>query len=414
MPSSGPTSPGVLLVSDRQRGAGFYNVWLLAACNAMAFAATPLMMLIGSLMGVELAPSPDWATLPITTMVVGAAVGIVPVTQTMARIGRRPGFFLFMAVGILTCGLSFYALEARSFGLFCLSSALLGFTNAAIQQLRFAAMESVDVHHGPTAASIVMCGGIIAAVLGPEMALAGRYITVVEYQGSFVLAGLCFIATAVLLSLLQLPESVHGAQGTRRSRPLREMLQNRNLVLAIVSGAVGYMVMTFVMTGTPISMHLHQGHSLADTKWVIQSHIAAMFLPSLITPFLFRWLRIRGLMVLGLGCYGLTIAVGIFDVSVMGFWYQLVALGVGWNFLFVSGTALLPSSYLEGEAFRAQGLHDSTVFSCQALASFAAGWAMSTTSWQTVLLVCLLPMLLLVFALLRARQGNLSAGNSAP
>ena len=156
------------------------------------------------------------------------------------------------------------------------------------------------------------------------------------------------------------------------------------------------------MTGTPISMHNHFGHSLEDTKWVIQSHIAAMFLPSLFTPWLFRLFGIRGLMSVGLACYGLTIIIGLIDSSVMGFWSQLVILGIGWNFLFISGTTLLPRTYLKGDKFTAQGFNDSVVFSTQAIASLSAVWAISSTSWQAMLLACLIPIGLMLIILLRS------------
>jgi hypothetical protein len=178
------------------------------------------------------------------------------------------------------------------------------------------------------------------------------------------------------------------------------MLQSPTLLLAIIAGASAFMVMSFVMTATPINMHLHQGHSLVDAKWVLQSHITAMFLPSLITPWLVRLITIRGLMLAGLACYCITIVIGLSDGSVMGFWGQLVMLGIGWNFLFVSSTALLPTAYREGEQYRAQALNDSVIFTSQAVASLSAGWAISTVSWQTLLLLCLLPMAVLLVLLL--------------
>ena len=174
--------------------------------------------------------------------------------------------------------------------------------------------------------------------------------------------------------------------------------------LAIASGASAFVVMSFVMTATPISMHLHHGHSLEDTKWVIQSHIAAMYLPSLLTAWLFKAFNVRGMMIAGLACYGATIVIGLLDASVMGFWGQLVMLGVGWNFLFISGTALLPTAYRQGEHFKAQALNDSVVFSCQAIASLSAGWAISAFNWQTLLLLCLIPMALMAVLLFWHRQ----------
>jgi MFS family permease len=379
----------------------FSGVWILLFCNALAFAATPLMMLLGSLIGVQLAPSAEWATLPIAVMVIGAAIGILPATQAMQRFGRKPVFLVYIVVGVASCLLAYVALSISSFTLFCLSTMLLGFTNSAIQQLRFAAMESVAPEQGPTAASMVMCGGIIAAFLGPELALQGRHWFTVEYQGSFVAAAGCFILAGALLGLFRdTKPSAATVEGA--ARPLWALFQNPAFCLALTSGAIGFVVMTFVMTGTPISMHHHHGHSLADTKWVIQSHIAAMFLPSLITPWLFRRFSLKLMMLIGLGCYMAMIVAGLFDTSVMGFWTQLVLLGVGWNFLFVSGTALLPSTYLEGEQFRAQGINDVSVFSFQAIASLSAGWAINVSSWQTLLLVCLVPMAVLVVALVAA------------
>jgi MFS family permease len=379
----------------------FSGVWILLFCNALAFAPTPLIMLLGSLIGVQLAPSAEWATLPIAVMVIGAAIGILPATQAMQRFGRKPVFLTYIMVGVGSCLLAYVALSISSFTLFCLSTMFLGFTNSAIQQLRFAAMESVAPEQGPTAASMVMCGGIIAAFLGPELALQGRHWFAVEYQGSFVAAAGCFILAGGLLGLFR-DAKPSSTTVERVARPLWALFQNPAFCLALASGAIGFVVMTFVMTGTPISMHHHHGHSLADTKWVIQSHIAAMFLPSLITPWLFRRFSLKLMMLIGLGCYTAMIVAGLFDTSVMGFWTQLVLLGVGWNFLFVSGTALLPSTYLEGEQFRAQGINDVSVFSFQAIASLSAGWAINVSSWQTLLLVCLVPMAVLVVALLAA------------
>lgn len=376
----------------------FVGVWILVCCNALAFAATPLMMLVGSLVGVKLAPSADLATLPIATMVIGAALGILPATQGMQRFGRKPVFLFYLFLGLLSCLLAAYSLSVESFVLFCVASAIVGFTNAAVQQLRFAAMESVSPEQGPTAASLVMCGGIIAAFLGPELAVQGRSWFATEYVGSYLATAVCFAVAAGLLMVFSEVRTAETEVAESR-RPVLALFSNPAFCLALASGAVGFVIMTFVMTGTPISMHHHHGHSLIDTKWVIQSHIAAMFLPSLFTPWLFRRFSIKVMMTAGLVCYGLTVLVGMSHTTVSGFWVQLVLLGVGWNFLFVSGTALLPSTYLPGEQFKAQGVNDVIVFSCQAVASLSAGWALTASSWQTILLICLAPMALLAVLL---------------
>ncbi len=146
-------------------------------------------------------------------------------------------------------------------------------------------------------------------------------------------------------------------------------------------------------------MHHIYGHSLVETKYVIQSHIVAMFVPSLIAPFLFKRLGIKGMMAAGLACYCATIAVGYSDVSVNGFWLQLVLLGIGWNFLFVAGTALLPSTYEAGDNFKAQTINDITVFTLQGFASLSAGWALGLITWQAILLICVGPILLMTVLL---------------
>lgn len=375
-------------------------VFLLAFANTLAFAATPMMMLIGSLLGVELAPSQDLATLPIALMVIGLAIGVVPASRCMQGMGRRNALWLFMAIAVVACLLASQSLVWGSFTFFCVASGLLGVSNAALQQMRFAAVELLAPEDAPTAASIVMCGGIGAAVIGPELALAGKELFAVDYQASFLMVA-CSIALAALLLTFYTPAKQKAVVVGQPSKSITQLFENPNFLLAVASGMVAFMVMTFLMTGTPISMHHHFGHSLLDTKWVIQSHIAAMFLPSLIAPWLFKLLGMRGMMVAGLCCYCSTVVIGSIDTSVTGFWLQLVMLGVGWNFLFVSGTALLPSTYEEGDQFKAQAVNDGVVFSIQALASLTAGWAIAVASWQVVLMVCLLPVALMVVLLIK-------------
>jgi MFS family permease len=385
---------------------GFQNVWVLTLSNALAASIMTLMILVGSLVGADLAPSAEWATLPIALTVIGTAVSILPATGCMQLLGRKPALWVFMALGTFACWLASYALEQQSFTLFCIAAVLLGSTNAALQQTRFAAMESVAPESGPTAASIMMCGGILAAIIGPELAVAGAHLTAVDYQGSYWLAAVTIILGAIILAFYK-PTAVTQIQRSTSTSSTLSIISNPTFVLALTSGVVAYVVMSFVMTGTPISMHHVYGHSLVDTKWVIQSHIAAMFLPSLIAPLLFKQLGIRGMMAAGLACYCATIGIGYFDVSVSGFWLQLVLLGIGWNFLFVSGTALLPRTYQEQDKFKGQAINDLTVFTFQALASLSAGWALGLINWQQMLLLCLLPILIMAVLLLaKGRRSN--------
>ena len=385
---------------------GFKTVWLLALVNAIAMSASPMMMLIGSIIGARLAPSAQWATLPIALMIIGTAFGVIPAARSMGRIGRKWTFILFIALGITASLVAGQALAIKSFALFCLGATLLGAANAALHQIRFAAMEVVPLDKGPAAASAIMCAGIVAAFLGPELAMLGQHLDTVEFRTSFWFAAACYLAAACLLVFYQ-PGEMLGEEHAGGGRPILRIIANPALILAVASGSIAFVIMSFVMTATPISMHMHHGHSMADAKWVIQSHIAAMFLPSLVTAWLFKALSIRGLMLAGLVCYGLTILIGLYDVSVIGFWGQLVMLGIGWNFMFVAGTALLPTSYEPGEQYKAQAFNDTAVFSSQAVASLSAGWAISVMSWQSLLLLCLLPMGLMIGILFRSRSNPL-------
>jgi MFS family permease len=384
----------------------FKNVWILSLSNAIAGSTLPLMHLAGTLAGSSLAPSPDWATAPIALMILGTACSVMLVTRTMQRLGRKDGIYVFLAVGLAVCLLAAFALQTSSFVLFCLASFLLGSFNATLLQARFAAMESVSMEHRATAASMVMGAGIIAAFVGPEIAIFGKDLFPTAYQGSFLLAGFCIIISSLMLAFYKAGTSKGHVEKMEIQTKVsaRKLFANPTFCLAVMSGAISYVVMSFVMTGTPISMHEIYGHSLTDTKWVIQSHIAAMFLPSFITPILVRYLGVRGMMLLGLMCYCVGIGVGYLNTNPGGFWTQLVMLGIGWNFLFIGGTTLLPSTHHEDDRFSAQSINDFTVFSFQAAAALSAGWALNLIGWLPMILICLIPIGIMVMALIWERS----------
>jgi len=380
----------------------FKNAWVLSLSNAVAGSTLPLMHLAGTLAGSQLAPSPDWSTAPIALMILGTACSVIPVSRTMQYFGRKTGIYLFLAVGIIVCILAMTALNIASFTLFCIASFILGSFNATLLQSRFAAMESVGIEGRTTAASMFMGSGIIAAFVGPEIALIGKDLFVTAYQGSFLMAAMCIVISAAMLTFYK-PESIPIAPEVKPKIAANQLFLNPTFCLALASGAVAYIVMSFIMTGTPLSMHEVHGHSLVDTKWVIQSHIAAMFLPSLFAPVLARYAGLRGMMLLGLISYCIAIAVGYSDNSTQGFWMQLVLLGVGWNFLFTAGTTLLPSTHQEEDRFKAQSINDLTVFSFQAIAALSAGWALQLIGWQQMALLCLIPVSIMLLALVWER-----------
>lgn len=392
----------------------FKNAWVLSISSALAGSAGTMMMLLGGLIGTDMAPSKIWATAPNALMIIGSAASVIPVNLGMRKLGRKHALWLFMALGMLTCWLATVALGANSFLLFCAASLLFGTLTTALMQSRFAAMESVASDARASAASLVMGGGIIAAFMGPEMAVLGANLTAVTYQGSFWLSLAIIGLAAALLALYTPVQSIHSEnQGV--STKTRELLRSRSFCTAVIGGIVAYAAMSFIMTGTPISMHHIHGHSLIDTKWVIQSHIAAMFLPSFIAPLLFKRLGIRGMMLMGLGCFVATIVGGSLDTSVPGFWLQLVLLGVGWNFLFIASTTLLPLTHMPKDNLKAQAVNDFGVFAGAAISAFAAGWAINLLSWQQITLLCSAPVALMLAVLLWERMAlNPTAGAQGP
>jgi MFS family permease len=240
----------------------------------------------------------------------------------------------------------------------------------------------------PKATSVLLFGGVLAAFIGPELAVRGRALLATEYAGSFLLLSLSYLAGLAIISFYRDSKVVETEHG-RAGRPLGAILRSPVIIVAVSAAAVGYGVMSFLMVATPISMHNHAGHSLEATKFVIQSHIAAMYLPSLFYAALQARLRYSGMLWAGLAVYLFCILVALIDTALLNYWTALVLLGIGWNFLFLSGTNLLPSGYLPEERFRVQSLNDFMVFSVQAIFSLSSGWFLFHWGWRGILLSCI-------------------------
>ena len=367
------------------------NVWVLTLAQAFAMSATPMMMLLGGLIGVELAPTPALATLPIAMMVIGVALSVIPVSRLMHRFGRKRVFIFGACGGALAGIVAAIATQTHWFSLFCFSGFMLGTSGAIVQQYRFAAMESVEAIDGAKAASRVLVGGLVAAFVGPELAVFGSSLITEPYVGAFLFLTLvCLIAAAVLSFYhepVQASSSVH--EPVSDGRPLANILSQPQIWTAIGAATIGYGMMSFVMTATPLHMHHMEHHSLADTKWVIQSHIIAMYFPSLFSGYLMAKFGPKKMMLAGLFAYGVTISVALMGHDLLNYWVALVLLGIGWNFLFVGGTVLLPHYYERDERFKVQSFNDAFVFGSQAIASLSAGWVLHNLGWEVMLVSCI-------------------------
>jgi len=383
-----------------------FNVWLLMCIGALAMCAASIVVFTGGIVGRVLAPSENLATLPLALMIVGTAVAVIPVTMLMQRFGRKHVFILGAVKSILGAFVAGYAIIHAHFLLFCCGTFLLGAGLAYVQQYRFAAMESVSPDLMASAAAKVLLGGLAAAIIGPELAMLSKDSFAQAFAGAYFALAVLYVFATLLLFLYR-PNHQQTEIKVSEGRKLSEIVKQPVFWVALLSATIGYALMSFIMTATPMSMHVHDGHSLTDTKWVIQSHIMAMFIPSFFSGWLINRFGAAKIMITGLFAFALCIVIALVDRSLLNYWLALVLLGVGWNFLFVSGTALLPQSYEDSERFKVQALNEFSVFSIQAIASLSSGWVLFQFGWQTLLLISL-PMLLVVVVAIFNWQRNTS------
>jgi len=376
------------------------TVWRLMFAYALMMAGSSLMVLIGGIIGTTLAPSQSLATLPVALGIVGVACSTLPTGRLQARFGRHRVFVGNAILAIMAAGLAAFSLSVQSFAGFCGAAFLIGWSAAAGHQYRFAALEAVPATMAPKATSVFLLGGLLGAFIGPEMAVRGRGILEVEYAGSFVLLAASYVSGMFLISFHR--DNTHATEHHEgRGRPFLTILRTPPIFLAVSAAAVAYALMSLIMTATPISMHQHAGHSLDATKVVIQSHIAAMYLPSMIFAALSSRLGLRGLLWAGVGAYAVCLLVALLDTQLSNYWLSLVLLGIGWNFLFLSGTNLLPFGYRPEERFRVQAGNDFMVFGVQAIVTLSSGWLLAAWHWTGLLLACTPLMLAFMFLLAR-------------
>jgi MFS family permease len=371
------------------------NVWILTLAQAFMMSLNSLNVFVGGLVGSRIAPSEKLATMPVASIVVGTALATIPMVMFMKRVGRKRTFLAVGIYSIVIALLAAYAISLESFYFFTFCTFLLGVTSASLMQFRFASMESVPTELIPKAASFVLLGGIAAAFIGPEVAVFGKDLLAAEFVGSYLLlAGLFVIGFVILLFY----ENTVMAESTTdaHQRPLGEIARQPIFWVAVLGATIGYAVMTFIMTATPVSMHVMDGHSLSDTKWVIQSHIVSMFLPSLITGTIIRKFGIPRVMITGLIAYLICLGIAYSGHMLHNYWGSLILLGIGWNFLFVGGTALLPQAYQASERFKVQAFNEFFVFGIQAFVSLSAGWVVFTLGWENLLLLTL-PLIVVQF-----------------
>jgi len=378
------------------------NLLILTLSQIFSFTAAPVTVFLSGIIGSQISPVKSLATLPMSISVVGIAIGAIIATKVMSLIGRKYGFIIASMGNMLTSILAAYSIMTQNFILFCFANFFLGIGMAFTHQYRFAAAESVEKNKAPKAISIILFGGIISAFLGPSLANYAKDIFSNNlYVGSYLaLALLTFIPTILFLffeSKSNIKTNVKYA-----GRNYLELISQPRFIQSITASAFGYAIMTFLMTATPISMHVMENMSLDKTSIVIQFHVAAMFLPSLLTGYLIKRFGHSNVIYAGVFLYSITLITSIFDQSFFNYMFALIFLGLGWNFLFISGTSLLVLTYREEEKYKAQGLNDFVVYSIHAIGSLSAGVFIALTNWKIMNMICIPFMVLIIFTTIRA------------
>ncbi len=363
----------------------YRNLVVLFFAQAFAMSAAPIVVLLGGIIGIGLAPSVGLATLPYTLMIIGTAVSTIPAAMFMEKFSRKLGFMLATFCCALAGLGAAWGVYTSNFWVFCISVGLVGVHNAFVQQYRFAVVESVPSNRLGFSLSVLMLSGVIAAYLGPEAAKRLQDVAPSgTYVGSFLGLSILMLIAFAILGFYRNTQAEPGTAPTASRKP-GEIIRQPVFILAVGAGMAGYGVMSLIMTATPISMHAHHHISMAETTLVIQSHIIAMYLPSLFSGYIIH--RIGSIVTIWIGLLLLCacIAIGLYDQQVLHYWWALVLLGIGWNLLFLGGTSLLTKSYEPQERFKAQAINDFAIFSSQAIGALGSGILLSFLGWNWLL-----------------------------
>lgn len=355
---------------------------MLCATQALLFTNNTILISINGLAGYALAADTDkWmATLPVTSYVIGAALTTMPVSQLMRRVGRVNGFSIGTLIGILGALLCGFAVYSHSFWTLCIGTLVMGIYNASGQYYRFAAADAASSEFKSKAISLVMAGGLVGGILGPQTSKLTKDMLPAEFLGSYLaLIGFCFVALA-LQRMMDIPR-LTAAEQKDQGRPLAEIARQPAFIVAVLSGMIGYGVMNLLMTATPLAMQ-SCAHPFSDAAFVIQWHVIAMFAPSFFTGSLIKRFGVRTIMFTGVLLSLSCVAIALSGVEVMHFWIALMLIGVGWNFMYLGGTTLLTETHTPAEKAKVQGANDMAIFITMAISSASSGWLFSARGWE--------------------------------
>ena len=380
------------------------NLFILTICQIFSFTAPPITVFISGIVGLKLSPISSIATLPTSLSIVGTAVFSIFAAKIMSKIGRKRGFILSSIYTSASALLASYSIFTENFILFCISCFIIGTGIAFTHQYRFAAAETVEKKESSRAISILLLAGILSAIIGPNVANFSKDLIADHlYSGTYVSLSILTILPVFFLLFYKTdknPKIENNKKDVQRS--YLELLANPIILQAIVTAAFAYSIMSFLMTATPISMYKIHGFTLGSTSIVIQLHIIGMFAPSLITGTLVQKFGHTKIIYAGAAIYLMCIVLSFLEQSFINYTISLILLGIGWNFLFITGTSLLVLCYSNKEKFKVQGFNDIIVFSIQAIASLSAGYSIISFSWNQINLICIPLVIIIILISYRA------------
>jgi MFS family permease len=383
------------------------NLSLLAICVSLMMSSTSLIVTTAALVGFALATDKSLSTLPLAAQFIGTMLASIPAAMLMQWLGRKTTFMLSTLFGITGGILGYLAIINHQFWLFVIATLLVGIFQGFGNYMRYAAAESVTISVKSKAISFVMLGGILAAVIGPNLAKYSReWAQGAEFAGSYASVIGLYILMLFVLSFLRFDEENNSSQDDKKNkqkrdtgRPLLQIIKQPKYIVAVLSGMFGYGVMSFVMTATPLAMN-QSAFLFNDTALVIQWHVLAMFAPSFISGNLITRFGLIKVMVTGVIFGLICIGINLLGTSLWHFLTALICLGISWNFLFVGATTMVTDTYRPNEKNKAQAFNDFAVFSTVTVASLSAGALQNTFGWQMVNIGALPLLFIILFALI--------------
>ena len=374
------------------------NTLILSIAQGLSITTTNINMINTGLVGTILSTNSALATIPLSLQFLTIALTLIPVSLLMGKFGRRPMFLIGALCAFIGCLIIAFSILSKSFSLFILGSILLGFSQANQQFYRYAAADNVSSNLKSKAISLVLAGGVIAAIVGPEISkYSFDFFPNYIYLASYLFAALIQILNFIILVFIKIEKPKLNQNPIR---PLSSILFQKQLIIAILAAAIGYSLMSFIMTATPLQ--IVNVCKLGDeaSASVIQWHVIAMFTPSFFTGFIIMKLGSRKVMMIGVLIYIVSISFAIIGQTFQHFWMSLFLCGLGWNFLYVGGSDVIAKSALPEERAKVQGLTDFIIFSFVAIGSFFAGVLHTKIGWEIMMFYTSIPIIILLISIM--------------